>query len=125
MAARPVQARAARPSVASRRAVKVCAKYGEGSKYFDLNDLENTTGSWDMYGQDSDKRYPGLQSEFFFRAGDILRRREALRGFVAISGIGAIAAFGLKGSKDSKLPIVRGPQTSGENGKGGSVRGKL
>lgn len=49
-------------------------------------DLENTTGSWDMYGQESDKRYPGMQNEFFMRAGDILRRREALRGFVALGG---------------------------------------
>jgi len=47
-------------------------------------DLENTTGSWDLYGQDSDKRYPAMQNEFFNRAGDILKRREALRGFVAL-----------------------------------------
>lgn len=47
-------------------------------------DLENSTGSWDMYGQDSDKRYPGMQAEFFERAGDVLKRREALRGFVAL-----------------------------------------
>jgi len=26
-----------------------------------VQDLENTTGSWDVYGQDSDKRYNGLQ----------------------------------------------------------------
>jgi hypothetical protein len=37
-----------------------------------------------MYGQDSDKRYPGMQAEFFERAGDVLKRREALRGFVAL-----------------------------------------
>jgi hypothetical protein len=49
-----------------------------------LQDLENSTGSWDMYGQDSDKRYPGMQAEFFERAGDVLKRREALRGFVAL-----------------------------------------
>lgn len=47
-------------------------------------DLENTTGSWDMYGQDSDKRYPGMQNEFWERSADILKRREALRGFVAL-----------------------------------------
>lgn len=47
-------------------------------------DLENTTGSWDLYGQDSDKRYPAMQAEFFERAGDILKRREALRGFVGL-----------------------------------------
>jgi hypothetical protein len=47
-------------------------------------DLENTTGSWDLYGQDDNKRYPGMQNEFFNRAGDILKRREALRGFAAL-----------------------------------------
>jgi hypothetical protein len=26
-------------------------------KLFDLSDLENTVGSWDMYGQDDQKRY--------------------------------------------------------------------
>ncbi len=49
-----------------------------------LQDLENTTGSWDMYGQDDAKRYPAMQNEFFNNAGDILKRREALRGFVAL-----------------------------------------
>jgi hypothetical protein len=53
-----------------------------------LQDLENSTGSWDMYGQDSDKRYPGMQVEFFERAGDVLKRREALRGFVALGELG-------------------------------------
>eukprot|EP00775_Hariotina_reticulata_P008894 gene8894-9071_t len=122
-----LRAAASRPRVTTRstRAVKVCAKYGENSRYFDLNDIENTTGSWDLYGQDSDKRYPGMQNEFFNRAGDVLKRREALRGFVALLSLGGIVAYGVKGAKDSKLPIMIGPQTSGENGKGGSVRNKL
>lgn len=47
-------------------------------------DLENTTGSWDLYGQDDAKRYPAMQNEFFNNAADILKRREALRGFVAL-----------------------------------------
>lgn len=29
--------------------------------YFDLKDVENTAGSWDMYGVDSTKRYPDRQ----------------------------------------------------------------
>ena len=33
-----------------------------------MQDLENTVGSWDMYGQEDEKRYNGLQSEFFERA---------------------------------------------------------
>eukprot|EP00879_Flechtneria_rotunda_P001268 GHRR01001415.1.p1 GENE.GHRR01001415.1~~GHRR01001415.1.p1 ORF type:complete len:136 (+),score=33.28 GHRR01001415.1:112-519(+) len=127
MAKAAVQPRAARPAMAPRttRAVKVCAKYGEDSRYFDLNDLENTTGAWDMYGQESDKRYPGIQNEFFTRAGDVLKRREALRAFVALVGGAGIIAFGIKGSKDAQLPIIKGPQTNGENGKGGSVRSRL
>ncbi len=48
-------------------------------------DLENTTGSWDMYGVDDKKRYPGLQEEFFNRATDAISRRESLNGFVALS----------------------------------------
>lgn len=119
------QLRASRPRVASRRPAKVCNAYGKDSRYFDLNDLENTTGSWDMYGQDSDKRYPTLQNEFFERAGDALSRREALRGVLALFGAGAIVTYGLKGAKDANLPIIKGPQTSGENGKGGSARSRL
>jgi len=48
-------------------------------------DLENTTGSWDMYGVDDKKRYPGLQEEFFNRASGPISRRESLNGFVALS----------------------------------------
>jgi photosystem I subunit VI len=87
--------------------------------------MSNTTGNWDLYGQDSDRRYPALQAEFFDRAGAALSRRESLLGFVALSGIGAILVWGAKGSADAKLPITKGPQTSGENGKGGSVRSRL
>jgi len=32
------------------------AKYGDGDQYFDLNDLEDTVGSWDLYGQQDEKR---------------------------------------------------------------------
>ncbi len=49
-----------------------------------LQDLENTTGSWDLYGVDEPKRYPGLQEQFFKQATDILSRREALNAFVAL-----------------------------------------
>ncbi|GFR51871.1 hypothetical protein Agub_g14344 [Astrephomene gubernaculifera] len=115
---------AQRPRAAARKAVTVRAKYGEQSRFVDLQDMENTTGAWDMYGVDDKKRYPENQSKFFTQATEILTRREALRGFVALSGIAAIATFGLKGSKDAALPITKGPQTAGENGKGGN-RGRL
>ena len=47
-------------------------------------DLENSAGSWDMYGTEDERRYPGLQAEFFQRAAAPLRRREAILGFVGI-----------------------------------------
>mmetsp|Transcript_11491 Transcript_11491/g.20352 ORF Transcript_11491/g.20352 Transcript_11491/m.20352 type:complete len:134 (+) Transcript_11491:39-440(+) len=121
-----VTVKAQRPSVASRRPVRVQAKYGDNSKYFDLKDLENTTGSWDMYGVDEPKRYPGLQETFFKRATDVVSRRESLNAFVALAGIASIAFFGAKGSIDANLPITKGPREGfSESGKGGSVRARL
>ena len=78
-----------------------------------------------MYGQDGDKRYNSMQSEFFTRAADLVGRREAMLVFLAGAGGAAITTFGIKGAKDASLPITKGPQTSGENGKGGSVKSKL
>ncbi|KAG1679523.1 hypothetical protein FOA52_011124 [Chlamydomonas sp. UWO 241] len=115
---------AVRPRVAARRAVVVNAKYGEGSKYFDLKDMENTTGSWDIYGQDDKKRYPSMQSTFFTQATDILTRREALRGFITVASIGAMATWGSQGTKLLNLPITNAP-TKTESGKGGSLRSRL
>ena len=51
-----------------------------------LQDLEDTAGSWDLYGQEDTKRYPGIQAEFFERAAGPLTRRNAILGFV---GLGA------------------------------------
>uniref|UniRef100_A0AC62AEK1 Psah1 n=2 Tax=Dunaliella salina TaxID=3046 RepID=A0AC62AEK1_DUNSA len=120
---RPAACRAPAPV---RRNVKVCAKYGEQSKYFDLQDLENTTGAWDLYGVDEKKRYPGLQEEFFQRATDAVSRREALNGFVALTGVASIALFGLKGASTLELPITKGPRMEKtENGKGGILRSRI
>ena len=80
-----------------------------------LQDLENTIGSWDMYGQDEKNRYNGLQSEFFERAAGGLTRREYLNGLVALGGA-AILIWGAKGSKDANLPITKGPQKEPEVG---------
>merc|ERR1711966_224438 len=114
------------PVTAPRRAAKAAkivpqAKYGDESVYFDLNDVENTAGAWDMYGVDSSKRYPDQQAEFFERAADGLARREAMLGFLAIGGVGSILVWGAKGSKDALLPITKGPQQKAELG----PRGKL
>lgn len=39
----------------------VVAKYGDKSIYFDLEDLGNTTGQWDLYGSDAPSPYNSLQ----------------------------------------------------------------
>ncbi|MFS7992302.1 putative photosystem I PsaH, reaction centre subunit VI [Helianthus anomalus] len=39
----------------------VVAKYGDKSVYFDLEDLGNTTGEWDVYGSDAPSPYNPLQ----------------------------------------------------------------
>ena len=90
-------------------------------KLFDLSDLENTVGSWEMYGQDDSKRYNGLQSDFFERAASGLTRREYLNALVALGGGASLLVWGAKGSKDAALPITKGPQKAPEVG----PRGRL
>ena len=85
------------------------------SLIFLLQDLENTIGSWDLYGQEDKNRYNSLQSEFFERAAGGLTLREYLNGLVALGGA-AILLWGAKGSQVLNLPITKGPQTSGEAG---------
>ena len=86
------------------------AKYGDESVYFDLNDPEATTGSWDVYGEQSTARYPGQQEEFFEKAAAGLGRREAMYSFLALAGPAACLVFGGKGAADADLPITKGPQ---------------
>lgn len=85
-----------------------------------LQDIDNTIGSWDMYGQEDKARYNGLQSEFFERAAGGLTRREYLQGLAALGGA-AILVWGAKGSKLVNLPITKGPQKPSEPG----PRGRL
>ena len=40
------------------------AKYGDKSVYFDLEDIGNTTGQWDLYGSDAPSPYNSLQVRF-------------------------------------------------------------
>merc|ERR1712118_197050 len=99
-----------------KRIVVSNSKYGDDSVYFDLNDMSNTIGSWDLYGQDDDKRYPALQADFFNRAGQALSKREAMLAFCTLSGTAALLTWGVKGSSDAKLPITIGPQKSPQMG---------
>jgi|Transcript_7813 photosystem I subunit 6 len=103
----------AKPTVARRSArasTTPRAKYGDESVYFDLNDPEATTGSWDVYGEQSTARYPGQQEEFFEKAAAGLGRREAMYSFLALAGPAACLVFGGKGAADADLPITKGPQ---------------
>merc|ERR1719386_168521 len=99
----------------------VMAKYGDESVYFDLDDMENTVGSWEMYGEDGKERYPALQEEFFIRAGQALNRRTAMSTFLTMSGTAAILIWGAKGSQDVKLPITVGPQQPPQVGPRGRI----
>merc|ERR1711988_939216 len=84
--------------------------YGDRSIYFDLEDMENTVGSWEMYGAESKDRYPAIQEEFFNRACQGLNRREAMLAFCAMTGLAGLLIWGVKGSKDAMLPITQGPK---------------
>merc|ERR1719213_1074211 len=79
-----------------RRTFPLMAKYGDESVYFDLSNMENTVGSWELYGEDGKKRYPALQEEFFTRAGQALNRRAVMAAFCAMSGSTAILIWGAK-----------------------------
>ncbi|KAK9846591.1 hypothetical protein WJX81_007329 [Elliptochloris bilobata] len=115
----PTHAQARR--VSNRLAVSVRAKYGSDSEYFDLDDLEDTTGSWELYGTDDNRRYPSLQNEFFERASAPLTRRESALAFIFTGGLASVLLWGAKGSRDVKLPITVGPLKGGEKG----PRGRL
>merc|ERR1712146_737554 len=97
------------------------AKYGDEAIYFDLDDMANTIGNWDLYGQDERQRYPSLQADFFNRAGQALSRRPAMLAFCTLFGATTILFWGLKGSKDAKLPITLGPQKAPQVGPRGRI----
>ena len=53
-----------------------------------VQDLEDTTGSWELYGTDDNRRYPSLQNEFFERAAAPLTRRESALAFIFTGACG-------------------------------------
>lgn len=59
LAVRPAPRAACRSTRRPRAAV--VAKYGDKSVYFDLDDIGNTTGQWDLYGSDAPSPYNPLQ----------------------------------------------------------------
>ncbi|KAL2613076.1 hypothetical protein R1flu_024768 [Riccia fluitans] len=103
VSARPVSVRAA-PSVG------VVAKYDtSNSKYFDLEDLGNTTGAWDLYGQDQRSPYNGLQSKFFETFAAPFTKRGILLKLGLLGGALALG-FASSSATGDVLAIKKGPQ---------------
>ena len=58
-------------------------------KFVTVQDLENTVGAWDLYGQEDTKRYPDMQNEFFERAATGLSSRGAMLRFLFLGALPA------------------------------------
>ncbi|KAF7843359.1 photosystem I reaction center subunit VI-2, chloroplastic-like [Senna tora] len=98
----------------------VVAKYGDKSVYFDLEDLGNTTGQWDLYGSDAPSPYNPLQSKFFETFAAPFTKRGLLLKFLILGGGSTLAYFSATASGDI-LPIVKGPQLPPKPGPRGKI----
>ncbi|XP_052183782.1 photosystem I reaction center subunit VI, chloroplastic-like [Diospyros lotus] len=107
-----------RPS--THRAGAVVAKYGDKSVYFDLEDLGNTTGQWDLYGSDAPSPYNSLQSKFFETFAAPFTKRGLLLKFLILGGGSALAYVSATASPDL-LPIKKGPQLPPKIGPRGKI----
>ncbi|XP_039121484.1 photosystem I reaction center subunit VI, chloroplastic-like [Dioscorea cayenensis subsp. rotundata] len=104
----------------SRSSGAVVAKYGEKSVYFDLDDIGNTTGQWDVYGSDAPSPYNPLQSKFFETFAAPFTKRGLLLKFLILGGGFTIGYFGATVSGDI-LPIKKGPQLPPQPGPRGKI----
>ncbi|RQW14339.1 hypothetical protein EHS17_16165 [Rhodobacteraceae bacterium CH30] len=104
----------------SYRAGAVVAKYGDKSVYFDLEDLGNTTGQWDVYGSDAPSPYNSLQSKFFETFAAPFTKRGLLLKFLILGGGSTLAYFSSTATGDV-LPIVKGPQQKPKLGPRGKI----
>ncbi|KAL2555109.1 Photosystem I reaction center subunit VI-1 [Forsythia ovata] len=102
------------------RSGAVVAKYGDKSVYFDLEDLGNTTGQWDVYGSDAPSPYNPLQSKFFETFAAPFTKRGLLLKFLILGGGSALAYFSSTATGDI-LPIVKGPQLPPKPGPRGKI----
>ncbi|KAF8407062.1 hypothetical protein HHK36_006187 [Tetracentron sinense] len=98
----------------------VVAKYGENSIYFDLEDLGNTTGQWDLYGSDVPSPYNSLQSKFFETFAGPFTKRGLLLKFLILGGGSTLAYLSSTASVDI-LPIKKGPQLPPKLGPRGKI----
>ncbi|KAK4375436.1 hypothetical protein RND71_006113 [Anisodus tanguticus] len=105
------------------RAGSVVAKYGDKSVYFDLEDLGNTTGQWDLYGSDAPSPYNPLHilfSKFFETFAAPFTKRGLLLKFLILGGGSTLAYFSSTASGDI-LPIKKGPQLPPKLGPRGKI----
>ncbi|XP_068345546.1 photosystem I reaction center subunit VI-2, chloroplastic-like [Pyrus communis] len=102
------------------RSGAVVAKYGDKSVYFDLEDLGNTTGKWDLYGSDAPSPYNPLQSKFFETFAAPFTKRGLLLKFLILGGASTIAYLSATAS-DDLLPIKKGPQLPPKLGPRGKI----
>ncbi|XP_073146493.1 photosystem I reaction center subunit VI, chloroplastic-like [Henckelia pumila] len=102
------------------RAGAVVAKYGEKSVYFDLDDIANTTGQWDVYGSDAPSPYNSLQSKFFETFAAPFTKRGLLLKFLILFG-GATLAYASSHATGDILPIVNGPKLTPKPGPRGRI----
>ena len=104
----------------SYKAGAVVAKYGDKSVYFDLEDLGNTTGQWDLYGSDAPSPYNSLQSKFFETFAAPFTKRGLLLKFLILGGGSTLAYVSGTASPDL-LPIKKGPQLPPKLGPRGKI----
>ncbi|KAF9615421.1 hypothetical protein IFM89_023082 [Coptis chinensis] len=102
------------------RSGAVVAKYGDKSVYFDLEDIGNTTGQWDLYGSDAPSPYNSLQSKFFETFAAPFTKRGLLLKFLILGGGSTIAYLSATASGDI-LPIKKGPQLPPKIGPRGKI----
>ncbi|KAE9467836.1 hypothetical protein RHGRI_024979 [Rhododendron griersonianum] len=98
----------------------IVAKYGDKSVYFDLEDLGNTTGQWDLYGSDAPSPYNSLQSKFFETFVGPFTKRGLLLKFLILGG-GSTLAYVSATSPPELLPIKKGPQLPPKLGPRGKI----
>ncbi|XVF26763.1 hypothetical protein REPUB_Repub14bG0046500 [Reevesia pubescens] len=102
------------------RAGAVVAKYGDKSVYFDLEDIGNTTGQWDLYGSDAPSPYNPLQSKFFETFAAPFTKRGLLLKFLILGG-GSLLVYVSATASDDLLPIKKGPQLPPKPGPRGKI----
>eukprot|EP00262_Sarcandra_glabra_P002507 TRINITY_DN1286_c2_g1_i1.p1 TRINITY_DN1286_c2_g1~~TRINITY_DN1286_c2_g1_i1.p1 ORF type:complete len:167 (-),score=4.48 TRINITY_DN1286_c2_g1_i1:239-673(-) len=102
------------------RSAAVVAKYGDKSIYFDLEDIGNTTGQWDLYGSDAPSPYNSLQSKFFETFAAPFTKRGLLLKFLILGGGSTLAYLSSTASGDI-LPIKKGPQLPPKLGPRGKI----